>query len=135
LRMGLEGANLEAKISGIDPLSGKVNYFLGNKPEHWHTNIPTYSRVKYEQVYPGVDLVFYGNQRNLEYDFVVAPGADPKAIALSFQGAGGMRLDSQGNLVLHTAGGDLIEQAPVLYQMSHGVRQAVTGHYVLEGDN
>src|SRR5882762_6879434 len=133
LRMGLEGANLEAKISGIDSLPGKVNYFLGNKPEHWHTNIPTYSRVKYAQVYPGVDLVFYGNQRNLEYDFVVAPGANPKAIALTLKGARKVRVDSNGDLILSLADGQVIFQKPVLYQNVRGQRKQIEGGYSLAG--
>jgi hypothetical protein len=133
LRMGLEGANLEAKISGIDALPGKVNYFLGNKPEHWHTNIPTYSRVKYAQVYPGVDLVFYSNQRNLEYDFVVAPGADPKAIALTLKGARKVGVDSKGDLILSLADGQVIFQKPVLYQNVRGQRRQIEGGYSLAG--
>jgi P pilus assembly chaperone PapD len=133
LRMGLEGANLEAKISGIDPLPGKVNYFLGNEPEHWHTNIPTYSQVKYAQVYPGVDLVFYGNQRNLEYDFVVAPGADPKAIALTLKGARKVGVDSNGDLILSLANGQVIFQKPVLYQNVRGQRKQIEGSYSLAG--
>lgn len=133
LRMGLEGANLQAKLSGIDPLPGKVNYFLGNRPEHWHTNIPTYSRVKYAQVYPGVDLVFYGNQRNLEYDFVVAPGADPKAIALTLKGARKLAVDSKGDLILSLADGQVIFQKPVLYQTVQGQRKQIEGGYSLAG--
>src|SRR6267378_593521 len=133
LRMGLEGANLEAKISGIDSLPGKVNYFLGNKPEHWRTNIPTYSRVKYAQVYPGVDLVFYGNQRSLEYDFVVAPGADPKAIALTLKGARKMGVDSKGDLILSLAEGQVVFQKPVLYQTVRGQRKQIEGGYSLTG--
>jgi hypothetical protein len=133
LRMGLEGANLEATISGIEPLPGKVNYFLGNKPEHWQTNIPTYSRVKYAQVYPGVDLEFYGNQRNLEYDFVVAPGADPKAIALTLKGARKVGVDSKGDLILSLADGQVIFQKPVLYQNVRGQRKQIEGGYALAG--
>jgi hypothetical protein len=133
LRMGLEGANLKAKISGVNPLPGKVNYFLGNKPERWRTNIPTYSQVKYEQVYPGVDLVFYGNQRNLEYDFEVAPGSDPKAITLALKGAKRLSIDSKGNLILSVADGQVIFQKPVLYQNVRGQRKQIEGGYSLAG--
>jgi hypothetical protein len=133
LRMGLEGANLQAKISGIAPLPGKVNYFLGNKPAHWHTNIPTYSRVRYEQIYPGVDLVFYGNQRNLEYDFEVAPGSDPKAITLILKGARKLSVDSKGDLILSMADGQVIFQKPVLYQTVQGQRKQIEGDYSLAG--
>src|SRR5262249_40403127 len=80
----------------------------------------------------GINLVYYGNQRQLEYDFVVAAGANPGQIRLAFDGAQSMALDSQGNLVLHTAGGDVVEQAPILYQEAGGVRQTVSGRYVLK---
>src|SRR5262249_57341082 len=100
----------------------------------WQLGVANYARVRYEGVYPGVDAVYYGNQRRLEYDFRVAPGADPGAIRLAFTGGGGMALDEQGNLVLHTSGGDVVEQPPVLYQEVDGVRQAVDGRYVLEDD-
>jgi hypothetical protein len=78
VRMKLIGANPQPPVAGLEELPGKVNYFIGNDPTKWRTNVPTYTKVKYEDVYPGVDLVYYGNQRQLEYDFVVAPGADPK---------------------------------------------------------
>src|SRR5262249_55469981 len=100
----------------------------------WHTNIPNFGRVEYENVYPGIDLAYYGNQGQLEYDFVVAPGSDPNAIQLSIQGAQSLSLDAQGNLVLHEPGGDVIEQAPVVYQQIGSVRQAVAGKFVLQGN-
>ncbi len=83
LRMKLVGANQAAKVAALDELPGKSNYFIGNDPKKWRTGVPTYGKVKYEGVYPGIDLVYYGNQRQLEYDFVVAPGANPKAITLA----------------------------------------------------
>jgi len=134
LRMQLVGADAASHVVGLDRLSSITNYLIGNDPSHWRTNIPNYGRVDYQQVYPGVDLTYYGNQRQLEYDFVVAPGANPGVIQLAFQGAQSMTLDSQGNLVLHTAGGDVVEHAPVVYQEVGGARQAVAGHYVLEGN-
>src|SRR6266567_1432074 len=88
LRMKLVGANRAGNVTALDELLGKTNYFIGNDPKKWRTDVPTYGKVKYEGVYPGVDLVYYGNQRQLEYDFVVAPGADPKAIQLAVVGAG-----------------------------------------------
>src|SRR5204862_3585507 len=81
--MKLVGANRTAKVTGLDELPGKSNYFIGNDPKKWRTDVPTYAKVRYQDVYPGIDLVYYGNQRQIEYDFVVAPGADPKAIALA----------------------------------------------------
>ena len=101
VRMKLLGANPTPRASGLEPLPGIVNYFIGNDPEKWHANIPTYGKVQYDGVYPGIDLVYYGtNQRQLEYDFVVAPGADPKQIALTFDGADKIEIDRNGDLTL-----------------------------------
>src|SRR5439155_27330908 len=97
LRMRLEGSNPAPLVSGLEPLPGKANYFLGNDPEQWRTNVPTYAKVKYEQVYSGVDLIYYGSQRQLEYDFVVAPEANPQAIGLSFEGADALAVDAHGD--------------------------------------
>src|SRR5207244_3652861 len=91
-----------------------------------------YAKVKYEAVYPGVDLIYYGNQRHLEYDFVVAPGADPTAIKLALDGVGKMRVDAHGDLVLRTRGGDVRWQKPILYQSIDGVRHEVCGSYVVK---
>jgi hypothetical protein len=131
----LVGANPSAPAIGQDELITKTNYFLGSDPSQWRTNVPNFGRVEYQNVYPGVNLVYYGNQGQLEYDFVVAPGADPGTITLSVQGTQGLGLDGQGNLVLHAGGGDIVEQAPVLYQENAGVHQAVSGRFVLEGKN
>jgi hypothetical protein len=134
LRMGLEGSNPAAQIAGIDRLPGKVNYFIGNDPKNWRTDVPSFARVKYEQIYPGVDLVFYGNQRRLEYDFVVAPGADPKVIQLSLKGAQKVRVNSRGDLVLSLSGGQVALQKPVFYQSVGGHRREIQGRYVLAGE-
>ena len=134
LRMQLAGANPDPEIVGLGKLPGKSNYFVGNDPSKWRTSIPNYTRVKYEDVYPGVDLVFYGNQRQLEYDLVVAPGADTRAIRLDFQGMEKLEIDAQGNLILHMANGDEITQhKPYIYQEINGGKQAVPGQYVLNG--
>jgi hypothetical protein len=133
LRMKLVGANPAPKISGVDELPGKSNYFIGNDPKKWRTNVPTYAKVNYQRVYPGVDLVYHGTQGKLEYDFVVAPGADPGVIRLSFEGADRLELDSQGDLVLRTAAGELRQHKPVVYQEVAGARHAVSGSYVLRG--
>lgn len=98
LRMTLPGAQLNAVSSGEEQLAAHVNYFRGSNPANWHTNIPTYSRVRYKGVYPGVDLVYYGNHQQLEYDFVVAPEADAKPIRLRFEGARKLAIDKGGNL-------------------------------------
>ena len=132
LTMRLVGANARAQAVGLDQQAGASNYLIGNDPSQWHTHIANFDRVEYANVYAGINEVYYGNQRQLEYDFIVAPGANPSTIKLSFQGANDVSLDSQGNLVLHTADGDVVEHAPVVYQQSNGVRQAVTGQYVLQ---
>src|SRR5258706_11735764 len=135
LRMSLVGAARKPQVSGLDELPGKANYFIGKNPEKWRTNVPTYVRVQYRNVYPGIDLVYYGNQRQLEYDFVVAPGADPNKIVLGFKGADKLEIDAQGDLVLHAAGGDIRQRKPVIYQEIDGVRQEVAGRYVRKGAN
>lgn len=134
LGVSLVGAKPAAPAVASDPLITRSNYLVGSDPSQWHTNIPNFGQVTYRGVYPGIDLVYHGNQGQLEYDFNVAPGADPGAITLAVQGATGMALDGQGDLVLHTAAGDVLEQVPVVYQDSGGVRQAVSGSFVLEGN-
>src|SRR5437660_4474733 len=125
LRMRLVGANRAAEVKGLDELPGKSNYFIGADPKKWRTNVPTYARVKYEGVYPGVDLVYYGNHKRLEYDFVVAPGADFTAINLALEGVRKMRVDAHGDLVLRTLGGELCWQKPIIYQEIDGLRREV----------
>jgi hypothetical protein len=134
LRLGLVGANPAASVVGLDQLPGVSNYFLGNDPSQWFTNIPNFGKVEYQNVYPGINLVYYGNQGQLEYDFVLAPGTNAGAIHLSIQGAKSVNLDAQGDLVLHTAGGDVVQHAPVMYQDIGGTRQSVAGQFVLEGN-
>jgi Beta-propeller repeat/Abnormal spindle-like microcephaly-assoc'd, ASPM-SPD-2-Hydin len=130
VRIHLEGAN-SPRITGVDPLPGKTNYFIGSDPKKWHTDVPSYARVKYADVYPGVDLVFYGNQRRLEYDFVVAPGANPKAIRLNLEGAQKVRLNAQGDMELSVPGGEVILQRPVVYQLVNGERHEIAGSYAV----
>ncbi|MBC8254544.1 MAG: SBBP repeat-containing protein [Ardenticatenia bacterium] len=135
LRMQLVGANREPQVVGLDELSGIVNYFISSDPQNWRTNIPTYARVQYQDVYAGVDLIYYGDQGQLEYDLVVAPGADPQAIRVRFEGADKISLDDQGSLVVHVPGGEVIQRAPVIYQEVDDVEQSVSGRYVLHGDH
>jgi Beta-propeller repeat/CARDB len=131
LRMKLEGAKSDSRVSGLEALPGKANYFIGSDPAKWHTNIPTYTKVQYTGIYPGIDLVYYGHQRQLEYDLVVQPGTDPGRITLAFEGAKGMDLDPSGDLVLQTAGGELHLKKPLVYQEVNGARQPVAAQYVL----
>ncbi len=99
LEMKLAGANPNAAVSGTELLPGKSNYFMGNDPAKWRAGVPQFARVRYDNIYPGINLVFYGNQGQLEYDFQVAPGADPSQAELEFHGAKQMEL-SQGALVI-----------------------------------
>ncbi len=148
LRMRLAGADAAAKVSGLEQLPGKVNYFRGNDPKKWRTNVPTYAKVKYAKVYPGIDLVYYGDHRHLEYDFVVAPDADPRSIVIAFDGDGlqrvgnrtALRIDNSGNLVIRSDGGEVQFHKPVIYQEASGLargtpRSHVDGNYVLLSDN
>jgi hypothetical protein len=135
LRIRLVGANTAPQLTGFDDLPGKANYFIGNDAKKWRTDVPTYAKVKYHAVYPGVDLVYYGNQRQLEHDFIVAPGADPRLISLRLQGAKKLSLDLRGDLVLKTQNGEIRLQKPVIYQEVDGVRQEIAGGYRLEGKN
>jgi uncharacterized protein (TIGR03437 family) len=131
LRMKLLNANQDAPVSGLEPLPGKVNYILGADPKKWQTNVPTFARVRRHEIYRGVDMVFYGKDRRLEYDFIIAPGADPGRIRLSFEGADKIELDDEGDLLLRTAGGTVKQHRPVIYQEVDGVRQEVSGGYLL----
>src|SRR5438876_66583 len=135
LRMAFAGASPQPRIAGQRELAGKVNYFLGNDPAKWRPNVPTYAAVRYEGLYPGIDLVYYGNNRQLEYDLVVAPGADPSQIALTFEGADRLEIDATGDLVLHTAVGTIHQRRPIVYQQTNGIRSEVAGAYVLRGGN
>jgi hypothetical protein len=131
IRMHLDGASSAARVQGADPLPGKSNYFIGNNPAKWHRGVSQFGRVEYQRVYPGVDLVYYGNQQQLEYDFRVAPGADPNQIALNFQGASA-RLDS-GDLVLSTSDGDVRFHAPRIYQPTSQQTQFGANQTVADG--
>jgi Abnormal spindle-like microcephaly-assoc'd, ASPM-SPD-2-Hydin/Beta-propeller repeat len=135
IRMQLDGANPSSTIAAEEPLPGKSNYFIGNNREKWVTDVPSYARVKYSGIYPGVDVEFYGNQRHLEYDFTVAPGADPKSIALKIEGAQRLGIDSHGDLILHTTDGDAKFQKPVVYQMLGAERREVAANYALASRN
>jgi hypothetical protein len=133
VRMRLLGAEPSAAATALDALDGRVNYLIGDDPTHWVTDVPTYGKVVYDDVYFGIDVVYYGNQRQLEYDFVVAPGADPGEIAMRFDGVRRLRIDAEGNLILKTRSGELVEQAPVIYQELDGLRVDVSGSYTIEG--
>jgi hypothetical protein len=130
MRMQLVGGAADPAVQGVDALPGKVNYFRGKDSASWQTKVPIYRRVKYSAVYAGVDLVYYGQSQQLEYDFIVAPGADPGTIKLGFAGVEQTTVDAQGDLVLKTAGGPLRFQKPIVYQFEGGRRHHIEGGYV-----
>jgi hypothetical protein len=155
--MQLVGGNRDAPATAVEPLVTKINYFLGNDPNEWHTNVPTFGKVQYDDVYPGIDLVYYGTSCStqhsalstqhsseaapshltsgpcLEYDFVVSPAVDPGVITLNFAGADGVDVNADGDLVLHTAAGVVVQQAPFTYQEAGTARQEVPSRYVIDG--
>jgi hypothetical protein len=131
VRMKLKGANAKPSVQGLDLLPGYSNYLLGNDPSKHLTGVKQYSRVRFSQVYPGIDMVYRFEKGHVEYDFVVAPGANPGRILIGFQGNKGLRLDARGNLVLLTETGELTYKAPQLYQTLGARRVAVNGRFVL----
>jgi hypothetical protein len=135
LRMKFVGANPAPQVVGVNELPGKTNYFIGNDPAKWRTNVPSYRSVRYSEVYPGVDIVFYGNQQEFEYDIVVAPGSDPRAVRLAFDGARRMSIDARGDLSIRTQTSRLVQHKPLTYQEVNGQRQMVPSRYVLTARN
>jgi uncharacterized repeat protein (TIGR01451 family) len=130
LRLKFIGSNPRPTVAGVNPLPGKTNYFIGNDRQAWLTNIPNYERVRLEAVYPGIDLEFYGAGRELEFDFVVMPGADPDRIKLKPEGIEELKINPQGDFILHSAIGDLRLRKPTVYQEINGRRVTVPGRYV-----
>jgi uncharacterized repeat protein (TIGR01451 family) len=132
VQMRLAGASGNATMAGADLLPGKSNYFLGNDPAKWRSGVPQFAKVRYENIYPGINLVFYGNQGRLEYDFQVAPGADPAQAELEFNGAKHLEL-KDGALVIRSESGSVQLEAPRVYQEIAGREQPVEGSFVLRG--
>jgi len=131
----LLGANQAARVTGASPLPGRINYLIGADPSRHRVGVPTFARVQVDQVYPGIDLAYYGNQQQLEYDFTIGPGANPADIALRFDGVDHLQITPAGDLVL-ALGGDEIHQArPVVYQTVNGVRRPVPGGYRLRDEH
>ena len=130
VRMKLEGANPDPRIEGLEQLPTTSNYFAGADPAAWHTNVASFTRVRYTQIYPGIDMVYYGNQRRLEYDFVVAPGCNPDIIKMAFGGINDFEIDRMGDLLLRTEQGNIRQSKPVAYQEANGVREEVSVSYV-----
>ncbi|HEX7333951.1 MAG TPA: SBBP repeat-containing protein [Pyrinomonadaceae bacterium] len=135
LRLRMLGANATSQVEGQEELPGKIHYFTGNDPAKWRRNIPTYKRAYFKDVYPGIDVVYYGKQHELEYDFVVAAGANPKLIRFTVEGADQTRLDKAGRLLLSLKHGEVTLNKPVIYQLNeNGGRNEVKGTYVIKGN-
>jgi hypothetical protein len=143
LRMSLLGARPGSQGVGVSPLPGKANYFIGDDPKNWQTNLDTYAKVKFASVYPGIDLLYYGNQQRLEYDFIVAPGSSPSQIHFALEGADRVRIDSAtGDLVLLSGPDEIRIKKPLIYQFTQddpaadgATRHFIDGNYTLEAGN
>ncbi|MFH1374826.1 MAG: SBBP repeat-containing protein [bacterium] len=134
IKANFVGSNPNPHMVGENMLEYKCNYFLGNDPAKWRTDVPNYSAILYEGVYPGIDLKYYGNGKQMEYDFIVSPGSDPSQIMVRYEGAKSLSVDAAGRLVVETDWGEVIEQRPVVYQVSGGDHVSLVGEYVLKGD-
>jgi hypothetical protein len=135
VRMRLVGGNPARSVEGLNEVANKSNYFGGPDPAQWHTNIPSYARVIYRQVYPGIDMIYYGSQRELEYDLIVAAGADPALVQVAFTGTKGVDINAIGDLVIHTSRGDIKGRKPEAYQYANGVRHQIAASYIAKGES
>jgi hypothetical protein len=131
VRMQFAGASAQAQISGDTELPGKINYLTGNDPAQWRTGVATFAKVRVGELYPGVNLVYYGNQQQLEYDFTVAPGATPDAIAIHFDGVDKIAVNVKGELILTLGDAEICQPKPVIYQTVGGARHEINGGYRL----
>lgn len=132
--VSLTGAN-RVPAEGLEPLTQRSNYLIGRDQSKWITDIPNFRRVRFANVYPGIDVVYYGHGNELEHDFVVAPGADPASIRMTFSGADSITAASDGSLELHTPGGSITWKKPELYQASTGGPRRIDGRYRIENGN
>ena len=135
LRMKLLGASPNPSIAGVDKLPGKANYFIGKESKNWNTGISTFERVKYRHIYPGIDLSYYGNQGQLEYDFIVEPGRDPKQIAIGVEGAHGVSIDNAGDLIIKVGDREVRQHKPFAYQETNGTKHEIASGYELTAAN
>jgi hypothetical protein len=133
LHLTFEGANATAGLKGIEPLPGLINYYKGQDSRNWRLGIKTYAKIQATSVYPGIDIVYYGDHRRLEFDFLVAAGADPKAIAWKVDGADELSLSEQGDLVAGVNGKEFRFQKPYAYQLIDGKQTRVAVEYALNG--
>ena len=136
VRMKFKGGNPGAEAVAREELPSKSHYFLGNDPQKWRPNVPRYGRVDLVDVFPGVNVVLHGNGQEVEYDFLVAPGADPAAVKVEFEGVEDLRIDQAGDLVLRTKAGEIRQRKPQLYQEGEGGKpEPISGGYVLSGEH
>lgn len=135
LRMKPVGGNAQPQVFGLDELPNRTNIFTGSAPENWRADVPHYGKVKYQAVYDGVDIVFYGVEDRLKYDVIVAPGADPGVVAFDFTGAKRIKLTARGDLLIETAAGQVRQPKPYIYQQTDDGQQSIPGRYVLRGKN
>ena len=133
LRMKLVGANPAPRIAGESQQVSTSNYLVGNDPGKWRTSVPNYGRARYRSVYPGIDLVYYGHDGSLEYDWIVSPSADPRRIRQRFPGAGRLRIDRQGELVIEVGQTEYRQKKPTIYQDVEGRRIEIAGEWQLHG--
>jgi Beta-propeller repeat len=133
VRMQFTGANPNSEVQGDGGLAGKINHLTGSNPAQWRAGVPTFARVQVADIYPGVNLVYYGNQQRLEYDFKLAAGANPGAIAIHFSGADKISVTAQGELVLQLGPDEMRQPRPVIYQTVDGLRREISGGYKLLG--
>ncbi|MBI3696685.1 MAG: SBBP repeat-containing protein [Acidobacteria bacterium] len=131
LRMRLLDASDASRLEPFEPLPGRIHYLLGNDPARWITDVPTYARVRWANIYPGIDVVYYGRRSGLEHDFVIAPGADPSRIRMAFDGADQLRLTPEGDLVLQAGRQEVLWRKPAVYQPAWGGRRTIEGRYRL----
>jgi ASPM-SPD-2-Hydin domain-containing protein/beta-propeller repeat-containing protein/HYDIN/CFA65/VesB family protein len=129
VRLALAGSNPHPVVHAVGEQVAHANYFVGSDPQKWRSKVPEYARVKFDAVYPGIDLVYYGSQGRLESDYIVSPGADPKQIALRIEGSDRIRLNSDGDAVLSTAAGDVSLHQPRAYQQTEAGRAEVAANY------
>jgi hypothetical protein len=135
VRMKLVGANAHPSIRGLAPMEGKRNYFMGNDPAKWISHVSTFARVEYEAVYPGIDMVYYGTQKQLEYDFLIAPGIDPKQVQFDLRGARSISVDETGDLVLQLDDSQIRWHKPLAYQQTGQTKKEIAARYVLSGSH
>ncbi len=133
LSMRIVGGNPDARAEGLEQLPSVSNYFIGRDPSQWRSDVPNYAMARFHDVYPGIDVLYRSLDQSVEYDFLLAPGADSSRIRLAFDAEGEVRIDDEGDLVIETSRGDLRHHKPVIYQEADGVREQIAGRYVMVG--